>query len=317
MPKVSVIVPIYKAEKYIKRCVDSLFSQTLDSVEYIFIDDASPDNSIAILKRELESYPDRCSYVRIIRNFFNMGVAASRRRGIELATGEYIIHCDSDDWVDDSMYQYMYEEAVEGNYSIVVCDFLEENANYLNVRKGRRSNTSDMVSDCVLLHGSLCNKMVSRFIAQSEKIRWPVANCGEDLALSFQYSLMAESVGYIEKPFYHYIRSDSSILGINTEDAILRRHEEMQANYHILRSTLIDYGLYHFYRREMVHEGLFIKNMLLSLLKKGNDNLQRWRKSCEEVNPLILTCAIVTVREKLNYIVTYVGLYPLYCRLFK
>ena len=109
MPKVSVIIPVYNVEKYIEKCARSLFEQTLDDIEYIFIDDCSPDNSMLVLSKVLKSYPKREAQVRIIRNPENKGVAYSRTIGMKAATGEYMIHCDPDDWVDKELYQNMYK----------------------------------------------------------------------------------------------------------------------------------------------------------------------------------------------------------------
>ena len=105
MPKVSIIIPVYGVEKYIERCARSLFEQTLDDIEYLFIDDCTPDKSVEILKRVLEEYPHRKSQVVIHRMEQNSGQAKVREWGMQNATGEYVIHCDSDDWVDIHMYE--------------------------------------------------------------------------------------------------------------------------------------------------------------------------------------------------------------------
>lgn len=123
MPKVSVIIPVYRTEKYIERCVRSLFNQTLDEIEYLFIDDCSPDNSIKILNNVLEDYPHRKEQVIIHRMSRNSGQAIVRNWGMQNATGEYVIHCDSDDWVDADMYRAMYDKAVEEHSDVVICDY--------------------------------------------------------------------------------------------------------------------------------------------------------------------------------------------------
>ena len=95
MPKISVIVPVYNAERYIANCLRSLFEQTLDDIEYIFVDDASTDSSILIIRSILELYPLRQDHVVIIRNSVNKGPSYSRNRALEVCTGEYIAFCDS------------------------------------------------------------------------------------------------------------------------------------------------------------------------------------------------------------------------------
>ncbi len=105
MPKVSVIIPVYGVEKYIERCARSLFEQTLDDIEYLFIDDCTPDKSIEMLKQVLEDYPHRKPQVVIHRMEQNSGQAAVRKWGMQNAIGDYVIHCDSDDWVELTMYE--------------------------------------------------------------------------------------------------------------------------------------------------------------------------------------------------------------------
>lgn len=120
-PKVSVIVPIYNVEAYIERCAISLFEQTLDNIEYIFVNDCTPDNSMMILSEVLARYPQRKEQVRIINQPKNLGAAKAREDGIKEARGEYIIHCDSDDWVDKNMYLDMYRKAKSEDLDYVMC----------------------------------------------------------------------------------------------------------------------------------------------------------------------------------------------------
>ena len=99
-PKVSVIVPIYKAERTIERCAESLLEQTLKELEFIFINDCTPDKSMILLRKTIEKYPKRKKQVRIIDLKKNQGIANVRRNGIEHAKGDYILFVDSDDWVE-------------------------------------------------------------------------------------------------------------------------------------------------------------------------------------------------------------------------
>ncbi len=134
-PKVSVIIPVYKAEQYIEKCARSLFEQTLDDIEFIFIDDCTPDNSIDILKCLIRDYPHRKSQVKIIHNEENKGISTTRNIGLNNSTGEYIIHCDSDDWIDDDLYEKLYLKAIEEKSDIVLCDFIREESGNLKIRK--------------------------------------------------------------------------------------------------------------------------------------------------------------------------------------
>lgn len=122
MPKISIIVSVYGTEQYIERCVRSLFEQTLDDIEYIFIDDCSPDRSIEILNRVLVEYPYRREHVKIHSMSRNCG-PISRFYGLNLATGDYIFYCDSDDWVEKDTCQACYSMAEADSLDVVFFDF--------------------------------------------------------------------------------------------------------------------------------------------------------------------------------------------------
>ena len=112
MPKVSVVIPIYGVEKYIERCAVSLFEQTLHDIEFVFVDDCTPDHSIEILKQVIEKYrpcfEEKNYAVRIERMSSNSGLPTVRRHGVSWCSGEYVTHCDSDDWVAPNMYELLY-----------------------------------------------------------------------------------------------------------------------------------------------------------------------------------------------------------------
>uniref|UniRef100_UPI00112F95A9 glycosyltransferase family 2 protein n=1 Tax=Campylobacter concisus TaxID=199 RepID=UPI00112F95A9 len=97
---VSIIVPIYNVEKYIEKCAVTLFEQDYDNVEYVFVNDCSPDKSMKILKDIIEKYPNRKDDIKIINNIKNSGSSLTRKYGLDASTGKYILFVDSDDWVD-------------------------------------------------------------------------------------------------------------------------------------------------------------------------------------------------------------------------
>lgn len=132
--KVSVIVPIYKVEKFIVKCAESLLSQTLEDVEFIFVDDASPDNSIKLLKDSIKKFPQRKGQVKIITHEQNKGLPAARNTGLSIASGDYIFHCDSDDFVDADMLETFYNAAKTDDVDIIWCDWylsFEHNERYM------------------------------------------------------------------------------------------------------------------------------------------------------------------------------------------
>ena len=110
-PFLSVIIPVYNVEDYIEKCARSLFEQTLDNIEYIFVDDCSMDKSIEILQQIVKDYPSREGLVKIVQTPKNSGQYFVRKFGMQFVSGKYLIHCDSDDWIDSTMYEEMFKIA--------------------------------------------------------------------------------------------------------------------------------------------------------------------------------------------------------------
>lgn len=207
--KVSVLVPIYGVERYIERCARSLFEQTIkDGIEFIFTDDCSPDNSIEILKKVLEIYPDRERQVKIISHETNKGLVAARATGLNVACGEYIIHCDSDDWVDPEMYESMYHVAIETGSDMVICDFMEgdENSEVYRCQK-IPAEKADIFTAIIngTLHSAMWNKLVSRKLIDRVGVRVnPEISMWEDMAYMTPFFLSECRIFKIDKAYYHY-----------------------------------------------------------------------------------------------------------------
>lgn len=228
-PKVTVIVPIYNVAKYVQKCAISLFEQTLDNLEILFIDDCGIDDSVEIIKETLRKYSTRSSHTRIIRMPSNSGQAAVRRRGIIEATGQYIIHCDGDDWVDTNLYEKMYNKAIEENADVVGCGFLYESLSGVEVHKnelfysdGKSLLKSWYKSVC---HMSTCNKLVRRSIYTDYGILpWIGLNMWEDNGLLTRVFYYAKKITYVDDCYYHYNRYN---LGAMTSSYGIKQVEQM------------------------------------------------------------------------------------------
>ena len=120
MSKVSIILPIYKVEKYLTKCLDSLINQTLSDIEIICIDDCSPDNSIRILRE----YALKDERIKIINLKENIGAAGARNKGLEVAKGEYLGFVDPDDYIDLNFYEELYKKALEDGADIVKAEII-------------------------------------------------------------------------------------------------------------------------------------------------------------------------------------------------
>lgn len=212
MPKISIIIPVYKVEKYIERCARSLFEQTLDDIEYLFIDDCSPDKSIEVLKDILDKYPHRKSQTIIHRMERNKGQAAVRYWGVKNATGDYLIHCDSDDWVELDMYRSLYEEAILTNADIVICDYYESDGLVNRLKHYDYSEDKEcLINDLLYLRGSwaIWNKLIRRNLYNN--IKFPLFNMGEDMSIVFQLIQKSSKIVAINKPLYYYYYNPESI----------------------------------------------------------------------------------------------------------
>ncbi len=240
MPKVTVCIPIYNVEKYIEQCARSLFEQTLDDIEYLFINDCTKDCSINILKSVLKEYPQRSHQTKIIDMPTNSGIHAVRRYGIQLATGDYIIHCDSDDWVDINMYKYMYDHAVQTNSDIVICDFYQADvANYKIIKACYGIEKDEIIFNTFNGKGywSLCNKLVKKTLYYKIE-NYPKQNTGEDMVLSIQFMFACKKISYIPQSLYYYRINNTSITRNQSYESIIKRFNQAVENTKIVQEFL-------------------------------------------------------------------------------
>lgn len=220
MFKLSVIVPVYNVEKYIAECACSLFDQTLDDIEYIFVNDCSNDKSIEILQSIINYYPQRKEHISIIHNHVNQGAGSSRNVGILNAKGEYVIFCDSDDYVEKNAYEEMYKLAIEKNADVIACGigyFNEDGQCFGSESYNKEYVTKDSLNDVTTIeggiHSSSCNKMVRRkFLLDNRILFADGIIMWDDLFITIKYRLYADSFLIIDKPFYHYIMHANSIV---------------------------------------------------------------------------------------------------------
>lgn len=285
MPKVSVIIPVYKVEKYIERCARSLFEQTLDDIEYLFIDDCTPDQSIEILKQVLDEYPQRKSQVVVHRMEKNSGQAAVRKWGMLNATGEYVIHCDSDDWVDIDMYRAMYEKALVDQADVVVCDFARVSDTPKTYICGCHSTEiSEFTENCLFQRDSwsLCNKLFK--IACYKDIIYPRGNMGEDMLIFFQLLSHCRMMAYIPEVKYFYWCNNESITKKNTVSNCKRNYEIMKGNVDTL-IAIIDSGALNVSDKTASKSYLRFANVyhLLNALYLPECR-KEWNKVCREIS---------------------------------
>lgn len=210
--KVSVIIPIYKVEKYITRCAESLMRQTLPEVQFVFVDDATPDNSISLLEAVLERFPERRGDVVILRHNANKGLPSARNTGLSVAEGEYIFHCDSDDFVEVDMLAKMYALAEKESAGIVWCDwYLSFEGSERYMRQPDYDNAEDALK--AMLSGGMkynvWNKLVARRLYAENFISFPGGyGMGEDMTMMLLF-MKAGKVAHLPEAMYHYIKTNT------------------------------------------------------------------------------------------------------------
>lgn len=209
--KVSVIVAVYNASGTLDRLIKSLIKQSLRDFEIIAIDDGSTDGSGELLERY--ALTDKRLHVF---HQTNCGVSASRQKGLEHSTGEYVIHADADDYVESNMLEALYSKAKEDDADVVFCDYFADKVNTKSIRLIQKppKNTSDILKALLRgLHGSCWNKLVRRSVFERYNIRFPEGlNYCEDLLTWIQiYQHPEIRTSYVPQAFYHYVSNGQSI----------------------------------------------------------------------------------------------------------
>ena len=285
-PKISVIITIYNSENYITPCVNSLFNQTLEEIEYIFINDATQDNSIEKLHCIIGDFPNRKPSVKIINLNKNKGVSNARRIGLENATGEYIIHCDSDDWIDKDMYERLYQKAKETDADIVGCNFRHE---FSDIQYDFHQQYSDSMEENIrrLINGkifpSLCTSLTRRDLITEHNISFPIGlNMGEDLFFNLQLYLHATKIVGMDWAPYHYRHTENSSCVQRTRKSI----DSDIAIAGMIERLMKDQKMYDKYAKDIEFRKFFSKLPLMEDLNNRN-NYQDWLNIYPETNKCI------------------------------
>jgi len=209
MPKVSVIVPVYNTENYIEKCLETLVTQTLDDIEIIVVNDGSTDNSEKLINKFIEEFPDKIKYYKKE----NGGLSDARNFGLNHANGEYIGFIDSDDYIDYTMYEKMYNLAKKEKADIVECDFYWIYPNKTKIDTGTEYNKKEtyFTSSRVMA----CNKLIKKEIIKD--IKFPKGLRYEDVEFFYKIIPNINKFLILKEPLYYYIQRESSISNFQNE----------------------------------------------------------------------------------------------------
>ena len=217
IPKVSVIIPVYNSEKYLKRCLESVLNQTLKEIEIIVINDGSKDSSLSIIKNYLKK-DERI----ILIDKCNEGVSRARNEGIKISKGIYCLNVDSDDWIEENYCQSLYDKAERENLDIVISDFFDDWDNgkmkyniQLSVDENDPIKSEQYLQK--IFDGEtnvyMWNKLIRRELYKKYCIKYPEKiKIGEDFVVLVQLIYFSKNIGKINAAFYHYIINPDSVM---------------------------------------------------------------------------------------------------------
>lgn len=287
MQKVSVVVPIYNAEKYLNKCLDSIKSQTLNELQVILVNDGSTDNSEKIIDSYVNKYPHIFEKI----NKKNGGQAIARNCALENVIGEYIIFIDSDDYIEPKMLKEMYENAKNNDSDIVICDYYEVFGNK-KIEKTAMKNFSENINvNYILSNASPWNKLIKTKIIKENHIRFLEKHIYEDLATMPILGGYAKNISYIQKPLYDYIIREGSTMRQSTYNkkldsifiAINHLEEEFRKR-KIFENYKEEIEFLNIYHLLYAASGRFLeykegKKKLIEIRKIMKKNYPNWRKN--------------------------------------
>jgi len=212
-PLISVIMPIYKVEQYLRKCLDSVLLQTYANLEIILIDDGSPDNCGKIC----DEYAEKDSRIKVIHKA-NGGVAAARNSGLNIAKGDYIGFIDSDDWIEPNMYECLLNDILQNECDISMCEFFVERkkSKIWHIPVNKKIAEADEIIKLSFLNTNFYapwSKLYSKKIFL--ELRYPENGIAEDMFLFFPIVIKSKKVSFVNVPLYHYIFREDSIIASN------------------------------------------------------------------------------------------------------
>lgn len=281
--KVSILVPFYKVEQYVGRCVESLFTQTYNNIEYIFVNDCSPDKSMEVINGMIDKY-DMASKCKIIVHENNLGISASRNDCLDNMTGDYFLFIDSDDYIDRDMVELLVEAAIKENADISGCGYIEEYADHSVEFPQKYTNNHDEMMRAITLltiKGVMWKLLVrSKIVTEHrDEVRFiPDRNMVDDYLFCCQLFYYAKHFTGVNRCMYHWIQynpnnyTHTTIFAVESQAAAIRKTEIFYR----------EKGVYEVVEDELLQRK-FISKLPLLIDKKCLD-VHRWRLLFPESN---------------------------------
>ena len=237
-PLVSILVPIYGVEKYIEQCAISLFEQTYPNLEFVFVDDASPDKSVEILQHVITDYPKWEGRISIIYHDMNRGLAAVRNTLVDNCKGEFLVHVDSDDWLEPNAIELLVKKQIETDADIVTGLFYRHilNEGHEIIAKAtsplKGENREETLKE-MLEYGSVVatwNRLIRRSLYFDYNIRcFEGIDAGEDVLITPRLMYYSQKVTACNAFTYHYNQCNSNSYVNNLPNSWDMQHQLIQA----------------------------------------------------------------------------------------
>lgn len=282
-PNISIIVPIYKVEAYLHRCVDSILAQTYQDFELILVDDGSPDNCGVICDR----YAAQDPRLRVIHKE-NGGLSDARNAGLQIARGEYIAFIDSDDWVTPDYLEKLLNALIETDADICECDIIRTATEYPQLSANKPAATEifdpeaamDQLIQDGIFHQYVWNKLYKRHVV--EGLLFPKGKTNEDEFWTYQAFGRSNKVARIHCPLYYYFQRPTSIMGAGYS---LKRLDALEAK--CRRQEYIEHhfpGLASLARVNLIQSAIYSGQM--TLLHLTNEDQ---KKACRTIDWVVKT----------------------------
>jgi len=220
LPLVSVLVPVYRVEQYIERCARSVLEQTYQNLEYIFVDDATPDSSIDVLQQVMTDYPELNGSVKILHHDTNKGLAAARNTAIANCHGDFVMHVDSDDWLEPEAAELLIKRQQETDADIVYTrgNYLENHDTVKIDCRGWSTDKELLLSNILQDKATMCiwSKLIRRSLYTDHQIRCDErGSYYEDYQALSQLLYYAQTIARLDAYIYHYDRANPNSIVTN------------------------------------------------------------------------------------------------------
>lgn len=238
---VSILIPIYNVEQYIERCARSLFEQTYPDIEYLFVNDCTPDNSIGLLTKIIQEYPQRKEHIRIITHEKNRGLAAARNTAVENCQTEFLMHVDSDDYIEKYAVEKLVNKQKEGNYDIVTGNALFHQIDKITLLREKEPKEKEELIKLYIqpvFNHTIWGRLIRTSLYKENNIHaLEGCNIGEDHQVIPQLFYYVKDFASIDDVIYHYdCTNESSYMYINNDfKKLLLRQYQNTMSFNVLR----------------------------------------------------------------------------------